>query len=415
MVGALEFDYVIVGAGSAGCAIAARLSEDPAVSVLLIEAGGRDTNPWFHIPVGYFKTIDNPSYDWCFKTEPDPGLAGRSIKYPRGKVLGGSSAINGLLYVCGHAEDFNTWQKLGNEGWSYDDVLPCFKRAEDQENGANEYHGVGGPLGVSNTRIDWPICDAFLKACIQTGIPENKDFNGENQEGAGYYQFTTRNGRRSSAAQAYLKPAKNRRNLSIETGILVTRIVLKDGRADGVEGVRQGTPCSFSARREVILSAGTIGSPHILQLSGIGKGKWLKDVGIDVLHELAGVGGNLQDQMQAKNIVKTTVPTLNDELQNPFRKLKMAWEYMTTRSGPMTMAPAVVGYFARSLPELDRPDIQVIMQPLSTDGPGAGLHDFSAFTCLPRQLRPHSRGEIRLKSKDPCESRHIFELSRFSN
>ncbi|MBT7485019.1 MAG: choline dehydrogenase, partial [Rhodospirillales bacterium] len=233
----MEFDYVIVGAGSAGCAVAARLSEDPSVSVLLIEAGKRDTNPWIHIPVGYYKNIGNPKFDWCFNAEPDPGLGGRSIKFPRGKVLGGSSSINGLLYVRGQAEDFNTWRQLGNEGWSYDDVLPYFMRAEDQENGDSEFHGKGGPLGVSNVRMNRPICDAFIEACIQAGIPENNDFNGETQEGVGYYQFTTKNGQRCSAAKAYLKPAQNRQNLTVETNILVTRVVLKEGRAVGVEGL----------------------------------------------------------------------------------------------------------------------------------------------------------------------------------
>ena len=397
----MEFDYVIVGAGSAGCAVAARLSEDPSVSVLLIEAGKRDTNPWIHIPVGYYKNIGNPKFDWCFNAEPDPGLGGRSIKFPRGKVLGGSSSINGLLYVRGQAEDFNTWRQLGNEGWSYDDVLPYFMRAEDQENGDSEFHGKGGPLGVSNVRMNRPICDAFIEACIQAGIPENNDFNGETQEGVGYYQFTTKNGQRCSAAKAYLKPARNRQNLTVETNILVTRVVLKDGRAVGVEGLREGATLTFSAKREVIMSAGAIGSPHILQLSGIGNGDWLKDVGIDVVHELPGMGGNLQDHMQAKNIYKTNVTTLNDEVRNPLRKLKMGWDYLTTRTGPMTMAASIVGFFARSLPELDRPDIQLNMQPLSADTPGDGLHDFSAFTGTTRQLRPHSRGEIRLKSKDP--------------
>jgi choline dehydrogenase len=395
------FDYVVIGGGSAGCAIAARLTEDPAISVLLVEAGKRDTNPWIHIPVGYYKNIDNPKFDWMFKTEPDPGLGGRTIKYPRGKILGGSSSINGLLYVRGQAEDFNTWRQLGNEGWSYDDVLPYFKRAEDQENGADEFHGIGGPLGVSNMRFDRPICDAFVKACIQAGIPENEDFNGKTQEGVGYYQTTTRNGRRCSAAQAYLKPAKGRQNLSIKTEVLVTKVVLKEGRAVAVEGLRGGAICQFSARREIILSAGAIGSPHILQLSGIGRGDWLKSVGVEVVHELPGVGGNLQDHMQAKNIYKTNVSTMNDEVQNPFGKVKMAWEYLTKRSGPMAMAASVAGFFARSLPELDRPDIQLNMQPLSADTPGEGLHKFSAFTGTTRQLRPRSRGEIRLKSKDP--------------
>jgi len=408
MAGTAEFDYVVIGAGSAGCAIAARLTEDADVSVLLIEAGGRDSNPWIHIPVGYFKNMHNPAVDWCFRTEPDAGLAGRSIRYPRGKVLGGSSSINGLIYVRGQAEDFDTWRQLGNAGWSYEDVLPYFKRAEDQENGAGEFHGTGGPLGVSNARMNRPVCTAFLDACYQAGIPENNDFNGATQEGAGYFQFTTRGGRRCSAAQAYLKPAKKRNNLAIETRVLVTRINLRDGRAVSVEGTRAGVTHTFSARREIILAAGAIGSPHILQLSGIGNPAWLQGVGIGLVHELPGVGGNLQDHIHVRGIYKTSIPTLNDEVHNPFRKIKMAWDYATTRTGPMTMAASIVGFFARSLPSLDRPDVQLNMQPFSYDDPGDGLHDFSAITGTIRQLRPESRGEIRLKSADPHDYPALF-------
>jgi choline dehydrogenase len=285
-----EFDYIVIGAGSAGCVLAGRLSEDPSVRVLLLEAGGRDWNPWIHVPVGYFKTMHDPKTDWCYKTEPDPGLNGRSIDWPRGKVLGGSSAINGLLYIRGQPRDYDHWRQLGNSGWAYEDVLAYFMRSEDQERGADAFHGAGGPLGVSDMRIRRNVCDAFIAACGELGIPPNDDFNGARQEGAGYFQLTTRNGFRCSTAAAYLRPAKRRQNLKVVTHALTERIVFEDHRAAGVRYYVRGEGFEARARGEVIVSAGTIGSPQILELSGVGRGPQLQALDIPVVHALPGVG-----------------------------------------------------------------------------------------------------------------------------
>jgi choline dehydrogenase len=395
------FDYIIVGAGSAGCVLASRLSADPSVRVLLLEAGGRDVNPWIHVPVGYFKTMHNPATDWCYKTEADPGLGGRSLDWPRGKVLGGSSSINGLLYIRGQAEDYDHWRQLGNAGWAYDDVLPYFIRAEDQERGADDYHGAGGPLAVSDMRLRRDVCDAFIAACAELGIPGNHDFNGARQEGAGYFQLTARKGLRCSTATAYLRPARRRGNLKIVTKALTERIVLDQRKAIGVRYFAGGASVEARARREVILSAGTIGSPQILMLSGIGPGADLQSFGIPVVHELAGVGANLQDHLQIRSVFKCTEPTLNDEVNNFFLKMRIGLEYVLFRSGPMSMAASLVCAFARTRKELATPDIQFHFQPLSADKPGDGLHPYSAFTASVCQLRPESRGRIRLKNSDP--------------
>ncbi len=395
------FDYVIVGAGTAGCVLANRLSADPSIRVLLLEAGGRDINPWIHVPVGYFKTMHNPKTDWCYKTEPDPGLSGRSLDWPRGKVLGGSSSINGLLYIRGQAEDYDHWRQLGNTGWAYDDVLPYFIRAEDQERGADDYHGVGGPLAVSDTRIRRNVCDAFIAACEELGIPPNDDFNGARQEGAGYFQLTSRNGFRCSTAVAYLRPSKRRRNLKIVTNALAERVVLDKRKATAVRYFADGTSVEVRARREVILSAGAIGSPQILMLSGVGTGAELRQYGIPVIHDLPGVGGNLQDHLQIRAVYKCTEPTLNDEVNNFLLKMRIGLEYILFRTGPMSMAASLVCAFAKIRSELATPDIQFHFQPLSADKPGEGLHPYSAFTASVCQLRPESRGRIKLKSSDP--------------
>ncbi len=394
------FDYIIIGAGSAGCVLANRLSADASKRVLLLEAGGRDLNPWIHIPVGYFKTMHNPGTDWCFKTEPDPGLNGRSIAWPRGKVLGGSSSINGLLYVRGSSDDYDHWRQLGNAGWSYEDVLPYFKRAENQERGGDEYHGTGGPLDVSDTRMRRDLCDRFIDAAVELGIPRNDDINGEQFEGAGYFQLTTRNGRRCSTAVAYLNPAKSRDNLETVVRAHVERIVFEGKRAVGVEYSDRGGRHTARAAGEVLLSAGAIGSPQILQLSGVGPAALLAEHGLGVLHDLPGVGENLQDHLQVRAVYKSTVPTLNNEVNNPLRKLRIGLEYMLFRDGPMTMAASQVVIFARSRPELDIPDIQFHIQPLSADEPGKGLHRYAAFTSSVCQLRPESRGRIAIKSAD---------------
>ncbi|MCK6451961.1 MAG: choline dehydrogenase [Alphaproteobacteria bacterium] len=396
------YDYIVVGAGSAGCVLANRLSADPGTRVLLLEAGGRDWYPWIHIPVGYFKTMHNPMTDWCFKTEPDPGLNGRSIAWPRGKVLGGCSAINGLLYVRGQKQDYDHWRQLGNAGWSWEDVLPYFMRSEDQERGADAVHGVGGELAVSNMRVRRDVCDAYIRAAAELGIPARDDFNGEEQEGAGYFQLTARNGLRCSTATAFLKPVRRRPNLRIVTRALAERVRLDGRRATGIDYAVAGRKASAAARREVILAAGAISSPHLLELSGIGRAPVLQRLGIPVAHALPGVGENLQDHLQARAIYRSTVPTLNDEVNAWWRKLRIGIEYMLHRTGPMSMGASQLAIFARTRREVETPDVQFHIQPLSADHPGLGLHRFSAFTASVCQLRPESRGRILPRSPDPA-------------
>jgi len=397
------FDYVIVGAGSAGCVLANRLSEDPGTTVALLEAGGRDRNPWIHIPAGYYRNIFNPAVSWQFGSGPEPHLDGRTVPWPRGRVLGGSSAINGLLYVRGQAQDFDIWRQLGNAGWSFRDVLPYFKRAEDQERGADDYHGTGGPLGVSDVRLQQrQLCDAFVEACEAAGIPRSDDFNGESQEGAGYFQLTNRNGRRCSAAVAYLRPARGRANLNIVTDALVHGIELDGRRAAGIRCERGGRVETIAARREVILAAGAIGSPQILQLSGIGPGPVLAAAGVPVRHELAGVGENLQDHLQVRFVyVCSGGGSLNQVYHSPWQQLRTGIEYMLTRKGILTIGAGVAGAFARSRPDVDLPDVQFHFMPMSTDRPGLGLHKFSGVTASVCQLRPESRGTLAIASADP--------------
>jgi choline dehydrogenase len=398
------FDYVIVGAGSAGCVLANRLSEDPAIRVALIEAGGRDRNPWIHIPAGYYRNFSNPAVTWQYGSGPEPHLDGRTVSWPRGRVLGGSSAINGLLYVRGQSQDFDVWRQLGNVGWGWSDVLPYFKRAEDQERGPDELHGQGGPLGVSDVRLSQRrLCDAFIEACSGAGIPRTEDFNGPEQEGAGYYQLTNRNGRRCSTAVAYLKPARSRPNLQIVTGALVEGIELDGRRATGVRCRRDGRSETVAARSEVILAAGAIGSPQLLQLSGIGPGAVLQAAGVPVRHELAGVGENLQDHLQVRFIYRCKGRgSLNDVWHSPWLKLRAGLEYALTRRGILTIGAGVAGAFARSRPDVDLPDVQFHFMPLSADRPGQGLHAFSGVTLSVCQLRPESRGTLAIRSADPA-------------
>ena len=396
-----SYDYIIVGAGSAGCVLANRLSENGNKQVLLIEAGGRDINPWIHIPVGYFKTMHNPATDWCYKTQPDEGIAGRQLQWPRGKVLGGSSSLNGLLYVRGQAEDYDRWAALGNSGWSYQEVLPYFKKSEDQERGADAYHGVGGPLKVSDLRLRRPIADYFIQAAMQTGIPFNEDYNAENQEGVAYFQQTAHKGFRWSTAKAFLKPVRGRSNLTVLTRAQTTRVLLDNKRVKGVEYQKGGKRMVVLARGEVILAAGAIGSPQLLQLSGIGPAELLQKVGVDLIENLPGVGQNLQDHLQIRLVYKTSQRTLNDEVNSLLKQGWVGMKYILTRTGPLTLAASQVAIFTRSSPDAARPDIQFHMQPLSADKPGDGAHKFSAFTSSVCQLRPHSRGYIAITSDDP--------------
>ena len=397
----MEFDYVVVGAGSAGCVIANRLSADPDVRVVLVEAGGRDRYPWIHIPVGYFKTMGNPSVDWCYRTEPDPGLNGRSINWPRGKVLGGSSSINGLLYVRGQPEDFDHWRQLGNEGWGWEDVLPLFRRSENWEGEKLPGRGVGGPLNVAETAVKREIVDAWLESAVNAGYPWTDDYNAEDQEGVGYFQTTMRNGFRCSSAAAFLKPVLNRPNLEVLVNAHTERILVDEGEARGVRISYRGEAMVIRARREVILSAGAIGSPQLLMLSGIGPGVDLKGHGIGVVHDLPGVGQNLQDHLQARPVFKCRTRTINTEIRNVFRLAGMAAQYAFARSGPMAMAVSLGTGFLKTSPGLPTPDIQFHIQPFSADSPAEGSHRFSAFTASVLQLRPESTGEIRLRSADP--------------
>jgi len=398
-----EVDYLIVGAGSAGCVLANRLSADPQHAVLLLEAGGKDTNPWIHVPVGYFRTMHDPAFDWCYRTEPDDNVAGRQIDWPRGKVLGGSSSLNGLLYVRGQREDYDRWAELGNRGWSYADVLPYFRKSEDQERGADAYHGTGGPLKVSDLRLRRPIADHFIAAAQQIGIPFNHDYNGATQEGVGYFQQTAYRGFRWSTAKGFLKPARTRANLHVETHAQICRVLFDGNTAVGVEYVQHGERKIARARREVILACGAIGSPQVLQHSGIGPAALLQQIGVPVRVHLPGVGRNLQDHLQVRLVFRTRERTLNDEVNHPLRKAWIGMQYALWRTGPLTLAASQVVIFTRSRPDADRPDIQFHMQPLSADKPGQGAHPFSAFTSSVCQLRPFSRGRVEIRSADPLQ------------
>ncbi|MEW5420597.1 GMC family oxidoreductase [Amorphus sp. 3PC139-8] len=404
-IASIETDYLVIGAGSAGCVMASRLSEDGRSRVTVLEAGRRDSNPWIHIPIGYGKTIVNPNVNWRFETEAGAEIADRPMYWPRGKVLGGSSSINGLLYIRGQAADYDHWRQLGNAGWSYEDVLPYFRKAEDQENGEDAFHGAGGPLRVSNLVERNPLCEAFIRSGVDAGIPRNDDFNGATQEGIGYYQLTTRRARRCSAAVAYLRPAMKRTNLRVETGALVERILFEGRRAVGAV-FRQGERVvTVRAKREVILSAGSIKSPHLLLLSGVGPAEQLSELGVDVVHDLPGVGENLQDHYGALLTYRSREPlTINDLMRSPVRQVIAGLQYAVLRRGPLTISAAQVGAFVRSLPQVATPDIQFLFQTFSHDEYDDGLHAFSGFANAVCPIRPESRGTLRLRSSDPREN-----------
>jgi choline dehydrogenase-like flavoprotein len=399
-----EYDYVIVGAGSAGCVLANRLSADPDKRVLLLEAGGRDNWIWFHIPVGYLFAIGNPRADWMFRTEPVPGLNGRSLAYPRGKVLGGSSAINAMIYMRGQSGDYDHWRQLGLAGWGWDDVKPLFRKQLDHFLGAGEHHGTGGEWRVEYPRLRWDITDAFRDAAAQAGIPKSDDFNTGNNEGCGYFHVNQKMGRRWSSARGFLKPVLGRPNLRVETGCLVETIEFENKRATGVRFRQNGESKIARCRGEVILSAGALGSVQVLLLSGVGPAAQLAGHGIAPVLDKPGVGENLQDHLQLRLIHKVSgVTTLNETYRSMFRRGMMGLDYAFRRRGPLTMAPSQLGAFTRSSPRYDRPNIQFHVQPLSLDKFGDPLHDFPAFTTSVANLRPSSRGFVRLRSADPAD------------
>lgn len=398
----MDYDYIIVGAGSAGCVLANRLSFHQDKRVLLIEAGGSDKNPWVHIPVGYFKTIRHRQMNWRYITDPIRSLNNRRIDWPRGRLLGGSSSINGLLYIRGQAQDYDHWATLGNKGWGFQQVLPYFKKSEDYGPGKNRFHGVGGELSVSTIRGRRDICDAYINAAEELGIPPTIDFNGQQQLGAGYFQLTQKNGMRCSSAKAFLKPVKSRRNLTILKNAHVEKVLFEQGRSPRVKAVqvlKKGTRLTFSVNQggEVILSAGAIGSPHILQLSGLGPENLLRERGIDVIKDLPGVGKNLQDHLQIRIVHEVNVPTLNDEINNLIRRALIGLKYGFTRTGPMAMGASQVCIFCNTENPDSRPDIQFHIQPLSADKPGIKMHPFSGITTSVCQLRPESRGSLEIK------------------
>ena len=395
------FDFVIVGAGSAGCVLANRLSANGAYRVLLLEAGPWDRNPWVHVPIGYAKTMFHPRLNWGYYTEPESGLAGRRIYWPRGRVMGGSSSINGLLYVRGQPDDYDDWAKGGNDGWAWSDVEPYFRKLENYHAEPDQIRGQHGPLHIQPIAPS-QLCDAFIGAAVQSGIPANPDYNGRSQEGAGYFQITTHRGLRCSAAAAYIRPIKARTNLDVRTDARTLRVLSSDGRATGVCYERDGKVVEVSARKEVILAAGAINSPQLLQLSGIGPGALLQQYGIPVVRDLPGVGANLQDHLQIRLTYKASQPvTTNDYLRSPIGKIRMGLQFLLQQAGPIAVGINQAYIFTRADKNATRPDIQFHFGTISSEVPGGPVHDFSGFTSSVCQLRPLSRGTVEIASADP--------------
>ena len=402
-----NFDYIIIGAGSAGCVLANRLSENPKNKVLLLEAGGKDNYPWIHIPVGYYKTMHNPKVDWCFRTEKDETMNNRSIRYPRGKTLGGSSSINGLLWIRGQSNDYDNWRQQGNKGWGWDDVLPYFIKSENNELGKGKFHSDEGPIMVANKKIKLKMLDEFINAAEEKGIPKVNDFNTGDNFGVGFFQFTTTFNKlglklRYSAAKGYLNPAKKRSNLKIITNAHVQKINFEGKKASGIEYFLGENLSKISANKEVILCAGSIGSPHILQVSGVGDGDKLSKIGIDLIKNLKGVGKNLQDHLMFRPVYKVkNLKSLNKKINSLFGKFLIGLEYIFNQSGPMTMGASQVCGFAKSDSSRETPNLQFHVQPISTDILGATkLHDFDGITPTVANIRPTSRGEINIVSKN---------------